>query len=155
MGSKQPKRPSWDEYFLEVALSVAKRSTCLRRQTGAVIVKDKRILTTGYNGPPQGLMHCGETGCLREKFNISSGKQHELCRGLHAEQNAVVQAATYGVPISEGSIYSTHEPCSLCAKMIVNARLVRVAFIDEYPDELSRDILSEAGIEVLKLNFFR
>lgn len=149
------QRPSWDRYFMDIAYMVARRSTCLRRQTGAVIVLDKRILTTGYNGTPHGLKHCSDIGCLRERMGIPSGKQHELCRGLHAEQNAIVQAALYGVSISGGTIYTTHEPCSLCAKMIANGRLVKVIYAEEYPDELARSILEEANIERVHLDRIR
>ena len=146
--SKMPKdsRPSWDEYFMDITRVVATRSTCLRRQVGAVVVKDKRLLTSGYNGAPQGLAHCLEVGCLRERMGISSGQRHELCRGLHAEQNAIVQAALHGVGIAGSTIYCTHQPCSACAKMIINAGIRRIVFEFPYPDELSRDLLAEAGV---------
>ena len=140
-------RPGWDEYFMEVAEVVAKRSTCLRRNVGAVVVKDKRILSTGYNGAPTGLPHCGEVGCLRERLGTPSGERHEICRGLHAEQNALIQAARYGISLEGSTIYSTTEPCSLCAKMLINAGLRRVVYKDSYPDELSRGLL--AGAKVL------
>lgn len=141
-------RPSWDEYFISITLEVAKRSTCLRRQTGAVIVKDKRILATGYNGAPTSLTHCLDIGCLREKLNIPSGEHHELCRGLHAEQNAVIQAAMHGVKIAGAKIYSTHQPCVLCTKMIVNAGLKEIIYINSYPDDLASQILAEAKIKI-------
>ena len=143
-------RPSWDEYFMRIAFEVAGRSTCLRRQVGAVIVKDKRILATGYNGAPPGMPHCLDIGCLREELGIPSGERQELCRGLHAEQNAILQAASYGVPIKGGEIYVTHRPCVTCAKMIVAAGLKRVVYAGEYPDELGRSILEQAGVELVK-----
>jgi len=143
-------RPSWDEYFMEIVQVVKKRSTCLRRQVGALIVKDKRMLTTGYNGAPMGLKHCEEVGCLREKLNIPSGQRHELCRGLHAEQNAIVQAANSGVSIKGSTIYVTDQPCVLCAKMIINAGIDRVVFAGGYPDELSKQLLIEAGVELIR-----
>lgn len=142
-------RPSWDEYFMEIVNVVKKRSTCLRRQVGALIVKDKRILSTGYNGAPTGLKHCDEIGCTREKLNIPSGQRHELCRGLHAEQNAIVHAANSGVSIKGGTIYVTAQPCVLCAKMIINAGIKRIVFGGGYPDELAMELLNEAGIEVV------
>ena len=143
-------RPSWDEYFLEIANIVAKRSTCLRRSVGAVIIKDKRILTTGYNGPPSGLKHCDEVGCIRDQMKIPHGERHELCRGLHAEQNAIIQASLHGVSIKGSSIYCTHQPCIICTKMIINAGIKKVIFIHGYPDELSIQFLKEAGVEIQK-----
>ena len=140
-------RPSWDEYFMEITRVVASRSTCLRRMVGAVVVKDKRLLTSGYNGAPQGLTHCLELGCLRERMGVASGERHELCRGLHAEQNAIVQAALHGVSIAGATIYCTHQPCSACAKMIINAGIRRIVFEHPYPDELACDLLAEAGVE--------
>lgn len=141
------QRPSWDEYFMEIASLVAKRSTCLRRQVGAVIVKDKHILATGYNGAPAGLAHCAEVGCLRD--GIPSGERHELCRAIHAEQNAIVQAALHGTALRESTIYVTHQPCVLCAKMLINAGVRRVVFKGSYPDGLSLDFLNEAGVELV------
>ncbi len=139
-------RPSWDEYFMQIATQVSGRSTCLRRQTGAVLVKDRRILATGYNGTPAGLRHCEEVGCLREQRRIASGSHHELCRGIHAEQNAVIQAARHGISIDGSVIYTTHQPCVLCAKILINAGVVDIAFRDPYPDPLSEELLGEAGI---------
>ena len=139
-------RPSWDEYFLEIAKVVSGRSTCLRRQVGALIVKDKRILTTGYNGAPRNLAHCLDVGCLREEAGAESGHVHELCRGLHAEQNAIIQAAMHGVSIDGGVLYSTHQPCVLCSKMIINAGLEAIYYLEPYPDELAERLLAEAGI---------
>lgn len=142
------ERPTWDEYFVEMLEIVKKRSTCLRRQVAAIIVKDKRIIATGYNGAPTGLFHCGQVGCLREKKNIPSGEQHELCRGIHAEQNAIIQSAMHGVSVKDSTIYITHSPCVLCAKMIINSGIKRVVYIGLYPDSLSLELLNESGIEV-------
>jgi len=146
------ERLSWDDYFMEITHLVAKRSTCLRRQVGAVIVRDKRILATGYNGAPRGLAHCSETGCLREKMGIPSGQRLELCRGLHAEQNAIIQAALSGVSIQDSQIYSVTRPCIVCAKMIINAGIKRVIFHEDYPDSLSEQMLKEAKVEVVNIN---
>jgi dCMP deaminase len=139
-------RPTWDEYFIEIARQVATRATCLRRHVGAIVVRDKRILSTGYNGPPRGLRHCDETGCLREQLGIPSGQRQEICRGLHAEQNAIIQAALHGVSVEGGAIYVTYQPCITCAKMIINSGIVRVVCANSYPDELSRGMLDEAGV---------
>lgn len=141
-------RPSWDEYFMDIARLVARRSTCLRRQVGAVMVKEKNILATGYNGTPSGIRHCAETGCLREQLKVPSGERHELCRGLHAEQNAIIQAARHGVNISGATLYCTNSPCLICAKMLINAGISQVVYLDGYPDRLSLDMLSEAGMVV-------
>lgn len=142
------ERPTWDEYFMEVASVVAKRATCLRRSVGAVVVKDKRILATGYNGAPSGLAHCAVVGCLRDKLGIPSGQRVEICRGLHAEQNALIQAAKYGIPLEGSTIYVTLEPCVTCAKMLVNAGIQRIVYEEQYVDQLSRDILGEAKVQV-------
>lgn len=144
-------RLSWDEYFMQITDVVAKRSTCLRRQVGAIIVKDKQIISTGYNGAPRGLAHCLDIGCLRDRLGIPSGQRHEICRGLHAEQNAIVQAAYHGVSIEGGTVYCTHQPCFICAKMIINAGLVRVVYSNGYPDELASSILREANVELVAL----
>ncbi len=141
-------RPSWDEYFIEITKLVATRSTCLRRKVGAIFVRDKRILATGYNGAPKGLRHCEEIGCLRERLKIPSGERHELCRGVHAEQNAIVQAATSGVNLEGATIYSTTYPCILCSKLIINARVKKVIYLEGYPDQLAKEMLDEAGIVV-------
>ncbi len=141
-------RPSWDEYFMRLAVDVAQRSTCLRRKVGALLVKNKHILATGYNGAPTGLPHCEEVGCIREQKNVPSGQRHELCRGLHAEMNALLQAALHGVSTQGAVLYTTTYPCSLCAKMIINAGVERVVEGGDYPDELARQLLGEAGIEV-------
>ncbi|MFB0519641.1 MAG: cytidine/deoxycytidylate deaminase family protein [Acidobacteriota bacterium] len=149
---KQPdSRPSWDEYFMEITNIVSHRSTCLRRHVGTVVVKGKRILTTGYNGAPSGLKHCSEVGCLREKLDIPSGERQELCRASHAEQNAIIQAAQHGVSINGATIYSTHFPCVTCAKMIINAGIKKIIYQQGYPDQLSRELLEEAGIELKKM----
>lgn len=146
----EPLRPSWDEYFMEIAYIVAKRSTCLRRRVGAIAVKDRRILATGYNGAPTGLRHCAEVGCLRAKLEVPSGERHELCRGLHAEQNVIIQAALHGISLQGASIYCTNQPCSVCAKMMVNAGIREVVFEGEYPDDLAMAILEEAGLILRK-----
>ncbi|MDW7671944.1 MAG: cytidine/deoxycytidylate deaminase family protein [Bacillota bacterium] len=139
-------RPDWDHYFMEMAEVVAKRSTCLRRQVGAVLVKDRRILASGYNGAPSGMSHCAETGCLRQQLNIPSGKQHEMCRGLHAEQNAIIQAALHGTSIKDSLLYVTHQPCVICAKMMINAGVKTVIMKGSYPDALAESMLQDAGI---------
>ena len=146
-------RPAWDDYFMEIAHMVATRSTCLRRAVGAVLIKEKRILTTGYNGAPSGLAHCEEVGCLRELQQVPSGQRHGLCRGLHAEQNAILQAALYGVPIAGATLYCTTHPCVVCAKMLINARIREVVITDSYPDKMSADLLAEAGITVRYLDY--
>jgi dCMP deaminase len=142
------ERPSWDEYFMDIAHLVARRSTCLRRQVGAVMVKDRNILATGYNGTPKGIKHCSETGCLREQLKVPSGQRHELCRGLHAEQNAIIQAASHGVNIANSTLYCTTSPCIICTKMLINAGIKKIIYLEGYPDELSMDMLDESGIEV-------
>lgn len=142
------KRPGWDEYFMGIAKLVSERSTCLRRQVGALIVKNRRILTTGYNGTPSGIAHCEVVGCLRQKLKIPSGEKHELCRGLHAEQNAIIQAALYGVDISDGILYCTNQPCSICAKMLINAGIKEIVIAEGYPDNMAREFFKEAGIKV-------
>lgn len=143
-------RPSWDDYFMHITREVAKRSTCLRRQVGAILVKDKHILSTGYNGAPRGLPHCEEVGCLREQNDIPSGERAELCRGLHAEQNAIIQAAVHGISIPGATLYCTTQPCILCAKMLINAGVIRIVYEGPYPDELARDMLAEAGVALVR-----
>lgn len=143
------ERPTWDQYFMEMAQLTAKRSTCMRRQVGAIIVKGNRIMATGYNGAPMGIKHCDERGgCLREKLNVPSGERHELCMALHAEQNAIIQAAYLGQSVAGGTIYVTHQPCSICAKMIINAGIERIVVKEGYPDALSVEILKEAGLNI-------
>jgi dCMP deaminase len=143
-------RPSWDEYFIEITRLVAKRSTCLRRQVGAVLVKDKNILATGYNGAPSGTSHCLDIGCLREKLNIPSGERHELCRGLHAEQNAIIQAAKHGTSIEGATLYCNTMPCIICSKMVINAGIKRVVYLSGYPDQLAEEMIRESGVIVEK-----
>jgi len=144
-------RPSWDEYFLKITDLVASRSTCLRRRVGAVLVLNKRILATGYNGAPSGLAHCLDVGCLREQEGIPSGQRQELCRGIHAEQNAIIQAARHGISIAGSTLYCTTQPCVTCTKMLINAGVTHILYIEGYADELSRQMLDEAGIEVHKV----
>jgi dCMP deaminase len=145
------ERPSWEAYFMDIAILVAKRSTCLRRAVGAVVVKDRRILSTGYNGAPTKVRHCLEAGCLREQMNVPSGERHELCRGIHAEQNAIIQAAFHGVPIRDASLFCTNLPCSICAKMIINAGIKMIYYLDGYADSMSEEMLREAGVAVAKI----
>ncbi|MBU1992367.1 dCMP deaminase family protein [Patescibacteria group bacterium] len=143
-------RPSFNEIFMELAYTWAKRSTCLRRKVGAVIAKDKQQLTAGYNGAPRGVPHCAELGgCLRAKLSVPSGQRHELCRGTHAEQNAITQAAKFGIGIEGGTLYCNASPCVICLKMIINAGIEEVYFDEEYDDELSKEILGQQ--DVLKI----
>jgi len=141
-------RPSYDEYFMEMAYVVAKRSTCLRRKVGAILVKEKHILSTGYNGAPKGLKHCSETGCLRQDQNIPSGERHELCRGLHAEQNAIIQAAVFGVSIKGSVLYCTNTPCVVCVKMLINAGVTEIIYAGDYPDGLAKQMMSESTLKI-------
>lgn len=143
-----PQRPDWQQYFIDIAHLVARRSTCIRRRVGAVLVKDKRILATGYNGAPTGLAHCKDVGCLREKNDIPSGQRHELCRGLHAEQNAIIQAAYHGISIRDATLFCTTLPCSICLKMLINAGITEIVFEEGYPDELSQALLEETCITI-------
>jgi len=147
-------RPTPDQYFMEMAHLASQRSTCLRRKVGAVIVADKRILTTGYNGAPKGLPHCEETGCIRQQQNVPSGQRHELCRGVHAEQNAIIQAAVFGVSVKGATIYITNYPCSVCAKLLLNAGISEVIYDGDYADDLAIELLGQGEIMVrnFKLN---
>jgi len=145
------ERPSWDEYFMDIAQLVSKRSTCMRRSVGAVLVKDKRVLATGYNGVPSGIRHCAEVGCLREQLNIPSGERVELCRGLHAEQNAIIQAALYGVSVKGATLYVNLHPCILCTKMLINAGIVQIFYGEGYSDQLSVEMLEESKVTVTRL----
>lgn len=145
-------RPSWDSYFMQMAQVVAGRSTCLRRQVGAVIVKEKQILSTGYNGSPSKLQHCEEIGCLRKNLGVPSGERHEICRAVHAEQNALVQAAKHGVAISGADLYCTHQPCVLCTKLLINAGIKRVIYTYSYPDQLASEMSREAGLEMVQFS---
>ncbi len=142
-------RPSWDQYFMDITRLVATRSSCLRRQVGALLVKDRNILATGYNGVPSGISHCEAVGCLRERLKVPSGERHELCRGLHAEQNAIIQAAKHGTNIDGATLYCTTMPCIICTKMIINAGIKKVIYAEGYADELAREMIAEAAVEVL------
>jgi dCMP deaminase len=142
------KRPDWDTYFANITRDVASRSSCMRRSVGALLVREHRILATGYNGVPSGLDHCESTGCIREQMKVPSGQRHELCRGLHAEQNAIIQAAIHGVSIAGATLYSTTFPCSVCAKMLIQAKIVEIVVLENYSDDLSPKMLSEAGVKV-------
>jgi len=144
-------RPSWQEYLAGMARYVATRSTCTRRAVGAVIVRNKRILATGYNGAPSGVSHCLDVGCLRDQLGVPSGQRHELCRGLHAEQNAIIQAAIYGISIEGSDLYCTNLPCIICTKMVINAGIRRVYYTEGYADELSLGMFKEAGVELIPL----
>ena len=145
---KKLARPSVDEYFLKIASVVAERSTCRRHHVGAVAVKNKHMLATGYNGAPSGLKDCLELGCLRDEMNIPSGTRHEICRGIHAEQNVIIQASLHGVSLEGSTVYATHTPCVLCAKMLVNAKIKRFVSFGKYDDNAFIDLFKEAGIEV-------
>lgn len=145
------RRQSWDEYFIGIAQLVAQRSTCLRRKVGAVLVRDKRILCTGYNGAPHGLVHCDQAGCLREQLHIPPGERIEICRGIHAEQNTLVQAASFGIQVSGATLYCTHAPCITCAKMLINAGITEFVIADDYPDDLARKLLREAKVKVRRV----
>jgi dCMP deaminase len=148
----RPLRPSWEEYFMDITHLVSKRSTCLRRQVGAILVKDKKILATGYNGAPSRLDHCLEVGCLRQEKGIPSGERHELCRGLHAEQNAIIQAAYHGVGIQGSTLYCTNHPCVICSKMIINAGINQIVYEEGYADSLAAKMLKESGINTGKFS---
>ncbi len=141
-------RPSWDEYFMKMAELVSSRSTCLRRQCGVVIVKDRHVVSVGYNGSGSGLKHCQETGCIREDMGISSGERVELCRGSHAESNAIAYAARYGISVEGATVYSTTYPCVFCAKVLHSSGVAKVVYQEEYPDKLSEEMLS--NVEVVK-----
>ena len=144
-------RPSWDEYFMSITEMVAQRSTCLRRKVGAILVRDKRIIATGYNGAPAKVSHCLDIGCLREQQGIPSGERHELCRGLHAEKNAIIQAALHGFSIEGSTLYCTNMPCSICSKMLINARIEKIYYKEGYADSLSSLLLAEAKVPVAQL----
>ena len=146
-------RPSWDEYFMKIAALVSERSTCLRHHVGAIIIKDRRVLTTGYNGAAAGTRDCLELGCLREQQNIPSGERHEICRAIHAEQNAIIQAGKHGENVMGGTVYCTHSPCIICAKMMINAGIKRIVVYIKYPDIGGvEDLLKEAGVELIKID---
>ena len=149
-GYTNMKRPSWDDYFMEMTKLTATRSSCLRRHVGAVLVKDTRVIATGYNGAPAGVTHCEVTGCLRQKLNVPSGERHELCRGLHAEQNAIIQAALYGVSTEGATLYCTTKPCSICTKMIINAKITKIVYEEYYEDSLADELLKDTDIRILQ-----
>jgi len=144
----QKERTPWDSYFMKIAELVAERSTCLRRKVGAVLVQDRRILATGYNGAPKELTHCEEIGCLREKLKIKAGERIEICRGVHAEQNALVQAASFGIKVGGSTLYCTHQPCITCIKLLINAGITGIFVKKPYPDSLANKMLKEAGVEI-------
>ncbi len=144
-------RVSWEEYFIKIAYMVAERATCTRRKVGAIAVKDKHILATGYNGVPSGVEHCLTTGCLRTQLNIPSGERHEICRGLHAEQNVIIQCAVHGISLNGADIYCTTQPCFICTKMLINCGIKRIYCVEAYPDELALQMLAEAGVELIKV----
>ena len=146
------ERPSWHEYFMQMAQLVAKRSTCERRQVGAVLVKNNQIIASGYNGAPKGITHCGVSGCMRKRLNVPSGQKHELCRGVHAEQNTIIQAAVNGTSLVNSVLYSTNFPCSICAKLIVNAEIKTVYVLEDYPDDLAKEMFNESDTEVILIN---
>jgi dCMP deaminase len=148
-----PQRIPWPEYFMGVTYMVSCRSTCLRRRVGAVAVRDRRILATGYNGTPSGIPHCLDVGCLRERLKVPSGQRHEICRGLHAEQNVIVQAATHGVSIQGAELYCTTRPCVQCAKMLINCGIRRIWYAEDYSDELAAEMLAQAGTEMIHLPY--
>jgi dCMP deaminase len=152
MDKHERKRPSLDSYFLRMAALVSERSTCIRRKVGAVLVKDKHVLSTGYNGAPKGLPHCLTEGCLREKLKIKSGIRHELCKAVHAEQNAIIQCAYHGVSTKGSTLYVTASPCKICAKIIINAGIKRIVYSGDYPDLDAMKILKEAKIKLEKHN---
>lgn len=142
------KRPTRDQQFMELAILASKRSTCTRRSVGAIIVRDTRVISTGYNGPPRGSEHCDVSGCIREELNVPSGQRAELCRGIHAEQNAIIQAAVFGVSVVGGTLYCTNHPCSICAKMIINSGISEVVYMDDYVDKVARELFKESGVRV-------
>ncbi len=148
-------RKSKDVYFAEIADLVSSRSTCLRNQVGAVIVKDSQILSTGYNGAPKKLPHCEDVGCIRQELGVKPGERHELCRGLHAEQNAIIQAAFHGVSVNSGKIYCTTRPCSICTKMLINAGINEIIYIEEYEDELAAQLVKEANLSLRRVDIVR
>ena len=145
------KRPDWEVYFLKMAQLASTRSTCIRRHVGAVLVKEKKILATGYNGAPSGISHCADVGCLRDEEQIPSGQRHELCRGLHAEQNAILQAAYHGVSIQGSVLFCTNFPCVICSKMLINAGIRQIFYLEGYPDSLSETMLNEAGMDLRRI----
>ena len=144
------ERRSWTKYFMDITYLVAQRSTCLRRSVGCIAVRDRRLLATGYNGAPSGVAHCSETGCLRQKLGIPSGQRHEICRGVHAEQNVIIQAATHGISLSGAELYCTTFPCFICSKMLINCGIRTIVIAESYPDELSAQIFAEASVKIMR-----
>lgn len=147
LGYTPYKRPTWDEYFMKMAYLAAERSTCIRHHVGAVIVKNNRIISSGYNGAAAGVKDCTELGCLRDQMGIASGTRHEICRAIHAEQNAIIQAALHGVGTEGAAIYCTHSPCVICAKMTVNAKIRKFVTVKHYPDKAFEELFKEAGVD--------
>ncbi|NLK50797.1 MAG: cytidine deaminase [Candidatus Cloacimonetes bacterium] len=145
-------RPSWQQYFMQMALLASQRSTCLRRKVGAILVRNNQILSSGYNGSPKGIAHCAEVGCLREQLKVPAGQNHELCRGVHAEQNAIIQAGINGSSTSNADLYCTHQPCSICARLIINAEIRTVYVAYPYPDKLAEQLFKEADINLYHLD---
>ncbi|SHH40981.1 deoxycytidylate deaminase [Thermosipho atlanticus] len=145
---KRDNRETWDEYFSKIAKLIASRSTCFHRKVGAVIVKDKRILATGYNQPPSGFPHCDSIGCIRDDMGIESGKNQEICYALHAEQNALMQAAKFGISTNGATIYVTHKPCSVCARLLINAGIKKVVYLKDYPDPLTDFLFKVTNVEI-------
>ncbi len=143
-------RPNWDDYFMEMAELAATRASCLRRKVGAVLVKNKKVLATGYNGAPKDIVHCEVTGCLREEMGVPSGQRHEICRGVHAEQNLVAQAAFHGVKTEGAAVYCTHQPCIICTKILINAGVEKIYFKNAYADKFAEELLEESEIELIK-----
>ncbi|MFP3983927.1 MAG: deoxycytidylate deaminase [Desulfurivibrionaceae bacterium] len=150
MTEETVRRPSWLEYFMAITELVAQRSTCTRRRVGAVLVRDKHIISTGYNGAPSGIRHCREVGCLREQHYVPSGERHELCRGLHAEQNSIIQAALHGISVQNATVFCTNMPCSICSKMLINSRIKAIYYKEGYTDPLTSSLLAEADIPLIK-----
>jgi dCMP deaminase len=144
-------RPDWDTYFLKITADVSERATCVKRRVGAIIVKNNRILSTGYNGAPKGFAHCTEATCIRQQMGLPSGQRHELCRGLHAEQNAIIQAAVHGVSIEGGTMYCNYQPCAICVKMIINAGIKKLVYTGGYPDELAQEMMKTSALEVKRI----
>jgi len=153
MENKGKVKPFWDDYFMHIAFAVSLRSTCIRLQVGAVLVKDNHIISTGYNGAPSGVEHCGDSICIRQTLKVPSGERHELCRGVHAEQNAIIQAALHGTSTKGSFIYCTHQPCSICAKMIINAGIKKVYYRNAYTEDstLNVTIIKQAGVKLIKV----
>jgi len=148
-------RPNWHQNFMKMAFLIAERSTCMRRQVGAIIVRDNQIISSGYNGAPKHIRHCSITGCLRQKMNVPSAEKHELCRGVHAEQNAIIQAAINGSSIKNGSLYCTNQPCSICAKMLINSEINTIYIANTYKDDLAMEMLEEADVALNFVNVER